>query len=141
VQQINVNLINNKAEIINFDTIYIDVADELQINIVNDLAPGDKVFYTQNPVVKAEEIINKSFVIHSNDLSQIRIALKRKCSVSPELFLLDFPVRNIKIIGPTLDQKYPQAFQQALKDIELLKKAVLTTYNELQEKKKEGVIE
>ena len=140
MKTVNIKLENRKAIIINKETIYL-TDDEVKFKIINDdITDKDKLYYSLE-VGRSAKIENKEFVVKVSDLKDnLDITVKPDGMVFPDLFILDLKVRDIKIIGDLLDEKYPDVIQSIGQDLKTLKKVSLDLDKRIAKLENEGVI-
>lgn len=144
MKTINLKLENNEIKIIDTDTIYLEQDEQVKFKITNQLAKNDRLYFSIND--KPVEIVNREFVLSYEDIKKqmnLTITMKSDNSIYPTLFILkELKMNDIKVIGDTIDEKYPEIIKKLYDEILLLKKGYLYLYDDLKKhKEKEGVIE
>ncbi len=143
MKQIKIKLKNNKAIILNKETIYIEENEEIKVVVTNKLEPGDKLFFNLNDE-KSKKVDGNTFHLNEEnirDVKKVKITLQSASKMIPDLFLLDFKQRNILVIGDTIDKKYPEIIQVLFKEIKELKKVSVLLNDKIERLEKKGVIE
>ncbi|QVK17714.1 hypothetical protein KHQ81_12815 [Mycoplasmatota bacterium] len=141
MKQVKVKLEKNKAVIINKDTVYLEPSEDVQFIVINDIGKKDKLFYSLE-LGSTQSIKDRCFVVNSDNLKDdIKITLKSENSTFPDFFVLDLKVKNIKIIGDLLDEKYPDIIQYLFKEIKDLKRVNVLLNDKLERLEKKGAIE
>lgn len=141
MKQVKIKLDKNKAVIMNKDTIYLEPSDDVQFVVINDISKMDKLYYSLE-LGSTQSIKDRCFVVNSDDLKDdIKITLKSENSTFPDFFVLDLKVKEIKIIGDLLDEKYPDIIQYLFKEIRELKRVNVLLNDRTERLEKKGVIE
>lgn len=148
IKTIHLKLNNNKA--FTNDLVYLEEKEDLQFIIDYDLQQNDELFYSIGD--KLHKIESNQFVLTYDEVFnnlQLKLTLKTKTSLYPVIYVLeDFKVNGVKVIGHTIDEKYPQIIRILFEENEVLRKAVIELHDEfkklnknIEELKKVGVKE
>lgn len=141
MKQVKIKLEKNKAVIINKDTVYLEPSEDVQFVVMNDISKKDKLYYSLE-LGSTKYIKDRSFVVNSDDLKDdIKITLKSENMTFPDFFVLNLKVKEIKIIGDLLDEKYPDIIQYLFKEIQDLKRVNVLLNDKVERLEKKGVIE
>lgn len=123
---------NNKAIIKNKETIYLE-NETLHFKIITEL--DGELFYTEDN--KLKPIKNNEFSLDSPK----EIKITHKSNGLPEIYTLDLEVKELKIIGETLDRKYPETIKDLFNKIKELEQVTVLLGERIEELEKDGVIE
>lgn len=139
MKQIQLKLTDKEAVILN-DPIYIETDEEVEFVITN---PVGKLYFSTGH--KNVEIKDNRFVMSYDELKsldKLKIVVKTDEELYPRLMpVIGLKIRNVMVVGDTIDEKYPEVVKALDERIKRLERAVLELYELIQEIKNEGVIE
>lgn len=141
MKKIKLLLKNNTAEVLNKDTIYLAPDEDVEFFVQNPVQPGDELFITAGgetiKVVEGRTVMNERLLKDSN----IKFTLKSAKAKIPDFFVWKPKIKNLKVIGETLDEKYPEIIEHLFKEIQRLKKVNLLLNTRITKLERKGVIE
>jgi hypothetical protein len=141
MKQIKLLLKNNIVEVLNKDTLYLEPDEDVEIFVQNPVQPGDELFISAGmdtiKVADGRTMINEKLLKDGN----IKFTLKSAKAKIPDFFVWTPKIKNLKVIGETLDEKYPEIIEHLFKEIQRLKKVNLLLNTRITKLERKGVIE
>jgi hypothetical protein len=134
MKEIYLELKEGFAIISNKEPVYLEKSDKVKFIINN--ANNKKLAY-----VNKAEVVNIKGNSFTLDYNQIKNTMFIRVLCNDELYVLrDLKVHEVKVIGDTIDEKYPEVLQEFNCDIKDIKQAIVNIFDILFELGKDGVV-
>lgn len=142
MKQIFIELENDIAIIKNIEPLYLTPEDILEFVIINNIEESDVLyFYHKNTKITVD---NNKFILSYQEILDnmyIRITWYKK-DTQPKVYMItELRVHEVKVVGRTVDERYPTVIQDLYGEIKDLKTVIVNLYNELENLKKVGVVQ